>query len=587
MDDAFTLFGDRRPRNEEVAGHIAKTFGITAVEGFDELWKCGGFPGGRYVTPFMETSDHREWFLPLTADGPLVWQSKPVGTDVKGKVGFVFGAGFGNGSPLAQPTGRWDIDVNGHAAISVRVVKHSHRWSNDDCTFAFSAHRIESAPHHGSLHLSSVLTDEAFAAFGPAMLVVPREWVEPGKGARITVTASCRGTSTRWFMMTPAPWALTSSDIYRLLDVLAGERPTVSGHNVYFGDIHTHSGTYRRRPFGGCGTGSREENYDYASGPAGIDFYCLSEHECQVEPDDGIEEFFALADRYNRPGTFATLRGYEFTSIVYGHRNIYFRGSGGTIFNAAKDWYTMATDYADATTAGELWKALEACGEKFLSVPHHPPAAPHPFNWDLYNPKYERLVEVYSVWGSSEYYGDTPRGISDWHPGLYVREALKKGYRFGLIASADGHDGQPGNAQRRPYEASGRHGASGWAAVLTDELTRENVFDALYDRRCYATSGVPIGLSFEVNGAVMGSELPTMESGQPVLRIGVDGANGIDHIRIMKNGAFAHTHFTHGERHSELEWADDAYDPSGTNFYYVRAVQVDGESAWSSPIWVG
>jgi len=586
MKDAFSIHGKRRPRNEEVVNYIAKAFGVTTVEGFAELRQCGGFPGGRYATPFMETGDNREWFLPLTADGPLVWQSGAVPADPQGKVGFVFGAGFGNGSPLTQPAGQWDIEVNGRRAVSIRVVKHSQLWRTDDCAFVFSAHRVEAAPHHGSLHLSSVLTDEAFAAFGPAMLVVPRTWVEPGKPATITVTGRCRGTSTRWFMMSPSPSILTNADIYRLLDVLAGKRSTVSGHNVYFGDIHTHSGVYRCQPSGGCGTGSREENYDYASGPAGIDFYCLSDHECQVEPD-GIEEFFALADRYNRPGKFATLCGYEFTSIVYGHRNIYFRGSGGTIFNSAKDWHTMAFDPDNATEVADLWRALEACGEPFLSVPHHPPAASHPFNWDLFNPKHERLAEVYSVWGSSEYYGDVPRGISDWHPGLYIREAMKRGYRLGLIASSDGHDGRPGNAQRRPYEAAGRHGGSGWAAVLTDELTRENVFDALYGRRCYATSGVPIYLSFEINGAVMGSELPAMPAGRPVLRVICDGSNGIDHIRIVKNGHFAHTHFTHGEHHSEMEWADDNYDPSGPNFYYVRIVQVDGESAWSSPIWLG
>ncbi len=583
--DAFSIFGDRRTRPKELQPYIAKTMGISVLHGISEVASYG-YPGGRYTTPFLETSDDREWFLPLTADAPLTWQTHRVPESPEGNVGFVFGAGFGNGSPLAQPAGRWDIEVNGRHAASVRVVKHSQLWRTDECAFAFSAHRIEAAPHHGSLHLSSVLTDEAFAAFGPAMLIVPREWVEPGKEAQIRVTGHCRGTSTRWLMVTPAPNILANVDIYRLLDVVRGERPTVSGHRVYFGDIHTHSGQVCERPAGGCGTGTRTENYDYAAGPAGIDFYCLSDHECQVDPDR-IEEFFALAEEYERPGRFVCLRGFEFTSIVYGHRNVYFRGSGGTIFNSSRKWDRMMADYEGATTVPELWQAMEACGEPFLSVPHHSSAASHPFNWDLFNPKHERLVEVYSMWGSSEYYGDVPRGISDRYPGLYVREALQRGLRFGLIASSDGHDGQPGNSQRRPYEAAGRHGGSGWAAVLTNELTRENVFDALYARRCYATSGVPIYLSFEINGSVMGSELPALSDGCPVLRVTCDGANGIDHIRIVKDGQFAHTHFCHGEWHSELEWADDHYDPSRPSFYYVRVVQVDGESAWSSPIWIG
>ena len=586
--DAFSLFGDRRPRDAEVKDYIARATGIRPVEGFSELIACGGHEGGQFRTPFTETHDDREWFLPLSAERPLVWRTEEVPQVDAAKVGFLFGAGFGNGSPLPQCTGQWDIEVNGHHAVSVRVVKHSQRWQTDECTFAFGAHRIEAAPHHQSLHLSSTLTEEAFAAFGPAMLIVPREWVKAGESAEIKVTGFCRGESTRWFMLTPGSHICTGSNIYRLLNVIAGKRETVGGKNVFFGDIHTHCGYYQGKDAGGCGTGGRVENYDYASGPAALDFYCLSDHECQIEPGpDGIEEFFALADQYNRPGTFATLRGFEFTSIVYGHRNIYFRGSGGTVYNAAKKWETMALDYADATDVPGLWEMMEACGEPFLSVPHHTPATAHPFNWDLFNPKHERLVEVYSVWGSSEYYGDTPRGICDRYPGGYVREALRKGLRFGLIASADGHDGQPGNAQRRPKESAGRHGGSGWAAVLADDLTRESVFDALYARRCYGTSGVPIILSFNIGGAVMGSELPAMSTGKPVLRVSCHGANGIDQIRIVKNGRFAHTHFCHGEWQSELEWADDCYDPGAATCYYIRIVQVDGESAWSSPIWLG
>ena len=583
----FEIHGARRALPDEAAGWIAATYGIEPVMGLAGVVHCGGHKGGASGTPFFETSDTEEWILPLSANDPLVWETDPIPQKVRGgRVGFLFGAGFGNGSPLTQPTGQWNIEVNGRSAISVRVVKHSQRWRNSDCAFAFDAARIESAPHYQSLCLSSAVKEEAFAAFGPAVLVVPADWIEPGQKATIKVTSQCRGESARWFMASAARDLLRNGDFFRLLDTLSGKREQANGYDVFFGDIHTHSGQVREQPSGGCGTGTWLENYDYASGPAGIDFYCLSDHESQVPPD-GIEDFFQLADRYDKTGVFATLRGYEFTSVAYGHRNIYFRGSGGTVINASTIWEKMCFDYTIASSVEDLWSALEACGEPFISVPHHPSAAAHPFNWDLYNPKYERLVEVFSLWGSSEYHGDTPRGISDRHESLYVRDALKRGLRFGLIASSDGHDGQPGNGQRRPGEAAGRHAGSGWAAVLTDELRRDKIFDSLNDRRCYGTTGVPIILGFDIDGRVMGSELPAKNDGPPVLRVSCRGANGIDHIRIIKNGQFEHTRPCHGEWYSEFEWADDRYDPSYPAFYYVRVVQVDGESAWSSPIWIG
>jgi len=85
---------------------------------------------------------------------------------------------------------------------------------------------------------------------------------------------------------------------------------------------------------------------------------------------------------------------------------------------------------------------------------------------------------------------------------------------------------------------------------------------------------------------VMGSELPAPSgSARPVLRVECRGANGLDHVRIVRNGRVVHTAAAHGEHELSLEWEDAGCD--GPACYYVRAVQVDRESAWSSPIWVG
>ncbi len=69
----------------------------------------------------------------------LTWQTAPVPAHSQGQVAFVLAVGFGNGSPLPQPSGRWDIYVEGRLAVSVRVVKHSQLWRSDECSFAFAA----------------------------------------------------------------------------------------------------------------------------------------------------------------------------------------------------------------------------------------------------------------------------------------------------------------------------------------------------------------------------------------------------------------------------------------------------------------
>jgi hypothetical protein len=241
-------------------------------------------------------------------------------------------------------------------------------------------------------------------------------------------------------------------------------------------------------------------------------------------------------------------------------------------------------------TPEELWSALERCSVPAITVPHHTSAASHPWTPDHYNPRFDRLAEVYSTWGSSEYLGDFPRGVSDRYTGLTVRDALVRGHRYGLIASSDGHDGCPGDAQSAlvKHHHIFHHLGSGRAAVLCESLTRQNVFDALHDRRCYATTGPPIVLRFEVDGAVMGSELPRLAPGRrPRVACTVRGSNGIDHLRLVRNGRVALTVPCHGEHEYELEWEDHEYRSDAPSWYYVRVVQVDLESAWSSPIWVG
>lgn len=41
-----------------------------------------------------------------------------------------------------------------------------------------------------------------------------------------------------------------------------------------------------------------------------------------------------------------------------------------------------------------------------------------------------------------------------------------------------------------------------------------------------------------------------------------------------------------GDRTADLRWEDDATPDGAEHFYYARVVQVDGEMAWSSPIWL-
>ncbi len=596
MQNPFYGPGGRRAIESEVMDKLAEQVGCTPVFGFSEMVDAGdaessGERNDDRIAGYAERHDHREWLLRVSAHKGMAWRTAAVPGGSRERVAFLLSVGFGNGSPLPQPSGRWDVYVNDTFAVSIRVVNHAQVWENGRCVFVFAANRLESAAPYESLTLSSLIRDEAFAAFGPAILAVPADWVTAGSPATIRVVPQGEVASTRWFRIDASPALVVGTDIYRAAALMAGERyAKVRDYTVYFGDIHTHSGQVLDEVANqGCGMGSRIDNYRYARGAGGLDFYALTDHEWQVDPQR-VSGYLDLADSYNEDGRFVCLPGFEHTSLLYGHRNVYFRGPGGTVVNANRAWGPPSLDPAKALTPPELWEGLEQTGVPFITVPHHPSATSHPLNLDFHHSAYDRLYEVYSSWGSSEYYGDFPRGVSDrYHTGTF-RDALRRGQRYGVIASADGHDGHPGNAQSPlvKHHHIFHFCGSGRAAVLAEALTREAVFDALYARRCYATTGVPIVLDVTLNGALMGEALPALSTGvRPQLAVRCRGSNGLDHIRVVKNGCVVHTEPCHGLVAYDLAWEDRDYTPDAPANYYLRIVQVDRESAWSSPIWVG
>jgi hypothetical protein len=155
-----------------------------------------------------------------------------------------------------------------------------------------------------------------------------------------------------------------------------------------------------------------------------------------------------------------------------------------------------------------------------------------------------------------------------------------EGLRLSTIASSDDHRSQPG----KPHW--------GLAAVSATGSTRQEVFDALYERRTYGTTGARILLEFQIDGADMGQAVSVGE--RPRLTIEAHGTDVIERIEVLRHartdGGFE-TAFTIEPEALDVTWS--AIDSSfrEDSIYYVRLLQrgrVRGRvaMAWSSPIWV-
>jgi hypothetical protein len=339
--------------------------------------------------------------------------------------------------------------------------------------------------------------------------------------------------------------------------LVAAEAP-----RVLWGDLHGHSNL-------SDGTGTPEDYFAYARDVAALDVVALTDHDhWGLRPLSRQPETWESIRRQNEgfhdPGAFVTLLGYEWTSWLHGHRHVLYFDDRGEVLSSVDPAYE---------TPAQLWQALR--GRPALTFAHHSAGGPIATNWDYPpDPELEPVTEVVSVHGSSEA-ADTPAAIYSPAPGNFVRDALDRGYRLGLVGSGDGHDGHPGLA----HLASP---SGGLAAILAEEATREAVLEALRARRVYATNGPRIYLAAELAGRPMGSAVAVSGlGGQAELEARVVAPAPLAAVDLVRSGGEIESVACGGRLDCVVERRIAGLEPGG--YLYLRARQEDGGAAWSSP----
>jgi len=380
--------------------------------------------------------------------------------------------------------------------------------------------------------------------------------VEPGMGGRVAVSARVHGPGI-YRLRATGPQDLTADS--NPLEVSA------SAPRILWGDLHGHSNF-------SDGTGLPEDYFTYARDVAALDVSSLTDHDhWGMQFIDRHPELWndirAQTARFHEPHRFVTLLGYEWTSWIYGHRHVLYFSDSGTVHSSLEP----PTD----TPAG-LWAALT--GTDALTIAHHSAGGPIAVDWTLApDPRFEPVTEVVSVHGSSEA-ADSPSRIYDAVKGNFVRDALDRGYRLGFVGSGDSHDGHPGNAQ-----LAGPTG--GLVAILSEELTRTGVLEALRARRVYATSGARLLLRASLGSARMGGVLSTATAGDAQeLAVRVVGTDRLSHIDVIRSGAGVETLACDGALEYTVVRSVTGLRPG--EYVYVRVVQEDGALAWSSPVFI-
>jgi hypothetical protein len=270
-------------------------------------------------------------------------------------------------------------------------------------------------------------------------------------------------------------------------------------------------------------------------------------------------EIIDAAERYNQPGVFTALIGWEWSSQPGGgniHR-VVFTPQGGEV---ARQFLPFSA--LESQDPEDLWRWLgdvnRRTGAQFISIPHNANLSagrmfplqrtngqPVDAAYARMRQQWEPVLEVTQIKGDSEthpmlsptdefagyetynFVMTVERKTPDPTDADYARSGLRRGlslhgqlgvnpYKFGMIGSSDSHTGmsaveEQGFAGKSYHDAfpatrsgpSGLGAAKGWdmgaagfVAVWAAENTRKEIYEAFRRKEVYASTGPRITLRF-------------------------------------------------------------------------------------------
>lgn len=245
----------------------------------------------------------------------------------------------------------------------------------------------------------------------------------------------------------------------------------------YWSDMHGQSGET-------IGTNTADDYFTFARDLAFLDIAAHQANDFQIT-DSFWLELNALTSAFDEPGRFLAVPGYEWSgnTSVGGDHNVWYREEGRPIYRAHSYLIGEAADPGnECPTAADLFARLQDedalvvahVGGRFADITY------------AHDARLEPSVEIHSAWGTFEW---------------IVEDALRQGYRIGIVGGSDEHKGRPGAS----YPGAAKFGATGGLTChLLPELNRDELFAAFRLRRHYATSGCRAFLDIRIPDLIDG-----------------------------------------------------------------------------------
>ncbi|OUM61795.1 carbohydrate-binding module family 32 protein [Piromyces sp. E2] len=309
-----------------------------------------------------------------------------------------------------------------------------------------------------------------------------------------------------------------------------------ASYNLYFGNLHAHT-SYSD------GIGTPEEAFKLMKESKAGDFGAITDHSKQLMSNlSNWEKTKQLADKYTDKN-FVAIAGCE---ILLGYET----GEMNTFGIENITHKVDAPDFYD-------WLVKN---ENSISQFNHPKAYPNEF-YEFVGRTSARNNHIKLIEYSN----------ADWdktYLDSYLK-ALNAGWKVAPSANSDTHKGK------------WLVGCDNRTVVLAKSLSRSNIFDAIRNRRVYATEDKNLRIAYTINGAVMGENLTNPTSLKFNVSVSSPSGNKIVELKLYADGK---SRSSNTYSSTTAEWSFTL--APNYRYYFVKVTLKDGKTAVTAPIWI-
>ena len=311
------------------------------------------------------------------------------------------------------------------------------------------------------------------------------------------------------------------------------------GMKVYWGDLHAHTS---------YSDGAGPPYYALASArAAGLHFFSITDHGWWLSSAEWAQTL-TQTRQASAPGAFIALRGVEWTHRDGGHINIF---NSDTLISRANPLFADLPQIyswlaANPEVIAQFNHPDPTYGGTFFDFTLHPAAAQVLFLQEVGNNAQDYMTyEPSFIQSNAAGWQVAPTNNSDWHRAGWGADSAT---RTGIIAPA---------------------------------LTEPDLLDAIRARRVFATEDSNLALSLRAGEIWMGRTLAGV--GPIALTVDVIDPDPEPVTLFLYDGSLLVATLPFPT--STTQWTVAVQAQPG-HFFWVKAVQADGDTAYSAPLWV-